>query len=86
MAAVPDALAGAHVNVRDPTRGALFVRGGPSVRDHDQFVVRPHGRGLISDEDDKSHTTLPLRRVAEESKGGRLHRLRWVVGAEREAL
>jgi len=85
MAAVPDALASAHVDVRDPTRGPPFVRVGPSVRAHDEFVVRPHGRVLISDEYDMGQTTLPLRRVVDESKGGGVDRFRGVIGAGREA-
>ena len=85
-AAVPDALESAHVDVRDPTRGTLFVRVGPSVRAHDEFVVRPHGRGLISDEYDMAQATLPLWRVVDESKGGGVDRLRGVIGGGREAL
>jgi hypothetical protein len=85
-AAIPDALVRVHVDVRDPTRGTLFAGVVPSVRNHDKFVVRSHGRGLISDEDYIGQTTLPLRPVVDESKGGGVHRLRGVIGAGWEAL
>jgi hypothetical protein len=85
-APVPDALPRAHVDVRDAPRGALLVRVGKSIRDHDELVVRPDWRVLIADEDDARQTALPLRCTIDRRKGRGMHVFRGVVRARWEAL
>lgn len=87
IAPIPDALKSAHVDVGDAPRGALLlVRVGPSVRNSDELVVRPHGRVLITDENDIIQTALPLGCAIDRAKGRGVHRLCGAVRTRRETL